>query len=79
MHRNDGALEHAEMTLDVARLLDEQVWGRAPQFNNDFAVQNQCVVGEKHLKLRLSARENLWSHTVRAQRAAANKYASCTA
>ncbi|MDO8294439.1 MAG: single-stranded-DNA-specific exonuclease RecJ [Gallionella sp.] len=53
----DGALEHAEMTLDVARLLDEQVWGQgfpAPQFNDDFAVQNQRVVGEKHLKLRLS-------------------------
>ncbi|MFZ2524754.1 MAG: single-stranded-DNA-specific exonuclease RecJ [Candidatus Ferrigenium altingense] len=58
----DGALEHAEMTLDVARLLDEQVWGQgfpAPQFNNDFAVQNQRVVGEKHLKLRLSARGKL--------------------
>lgn len=53
----DGALEHAEMNLDVARLLDEQVWGHgfpAPQFNDDFAVQNQRVVGEKHLKLRLS-------------------------
>ncbi|MHB0925604.1 MAG: single-stranded-DNA-specific exonuclease RecJ [Gallionellaceae bacterium] len=58
----DGALEHAEMTLDIARLLDEQVWGQgfpAPQFNNDFAVQNQRVVGEKHLKLRLSARGKL--------------------
>ena len=54
----DGALEHAEMNLDVARLLDEQVWGQgfpAPQFNDNFAVQNQRVVGEKHLKLRLNA------------------------
>ena len=54
----DGVLEPAEMNLDVARLLDEQVWGQgfpAPQFNDDFAVQNQRVVGEKHLKLRLSA------------------------
>ncbi|MDP2694543.1 MAG: single-stranded-DNA-specific exonuclease RecJ [Gallionella sp.] len=53
----DGTLEHAEMTLDVARLLDEQVWGQgfpAPQFNDNFVVQNQRVVGEKHLKLRLS-------------------------
>ena len=52
----DGALEHAEMTLDIARLLDEQVWGQgfpAPQFNNNFAVQNQRVVGERHLKLQL--------------------------
>ncbi|MDD5385094.1 MAG: single-stranded-DNA-specific exonuclease RecJ [Gallionella sp.] len=58
----DGALEHAEMTLDVARLLDEQVWGQgfpAPQFNNNFAVQNQRVVGEKHLKLRLNMQGKL--------------------
>lgn len=26
----------------------------APQFDNDFVVENQRVVGEKHLKLRLS-------------------------
>lgn len=54
----DGALGPAEMNLEVARLLDEQVWGQgfpAPQFNADFTVQNQRVVGEKHLKLRLSA------------------------
>jgi single-stranded-DNA-specific exonuclease len=52
----DGALEIAEMNLDVARSLDAQVWGQgfpAPQFNDDFVVQNQRVVGEKHLKLRL--------------------------
>jgi len=58
----DGALEHAEMNLEVARLLDEQVWGQgfpAPQFDDDFVVQNQRVVGEKHLKLRLSAKGKL--------------------
>ena len=58
----DGALEHAEMNLDVAHLLDEQVWGQgfpAPQFNNDFVVQNQRVVGERHLKLRLSTQGKL--------------------
>ena len=52
----DGALDNAEMSLDVARSLDAQVWGQgfpAPQFNDDFVVQNQRVVGEKHLKLRL--------------------------
>lgn len=52
----DGALAQQDMTLEVARLLDEQVWGQgfpAPQFNDDFAVMNQRVVGEKHLKLRL--------------------------
>jgi len=52
----DGALDVAEMNLDIARLLDEQVWGQgfpAPQFSNDLIVHNQRVVGEKHLKLRL--------------------------
>jgi len=58
----DGALEHAEMTLDVARLLDEQVWGQgfpAPQFNDNFVVQSQRVVGERHLKLRLNMQGKL--------------------
>ncbi len=58
----DGALEHAEINLDVAHLLDEQVWGQgfpAPQFNDDLIVQSQRVVGEKHLKLRLSVRGKL--------------------
>ena len=53
----DGALEHVEMSLDVARMLDEHVWGQgfpAPVFSDYFTVQNQRVVGEKHLKLRLS-------------------------
>lgn len=52
----DGALDVAEMNLDIARLLDEQVWGQgfpAPQFSDDLIVHNQRVVGEKHLKLRL--------------------------
>jgi single-stranded-DNA-specific exonuclease len=55
----DGALDVAEMNLEVARILDEQVWGQgfpAPQFSDDFVVQNQRVVGEKHLKLRLGAK-----------------------
>jgi single-stranded-DNA-specific exonuclease len=58
----DGALEPAEMNLDIARILDAQVWGQgfpAPQFDDDFVVQNQRVVGEKHLKLRLEAQGKL--------------------
>jgi single-stranded-DNA-specific exonuclease len=54
----DGALDAAEMNLDVARLLEGQVWGQgfpAPQFSDDFIIRNQRVVGEKHLKLQLSA------------------------
>jgi len=56
----DGALSPAEMTLEAARLLDEQVWGQgfaSPQFDDDFEVVNQRVVGEKHLKLRLATEE----------------------
>jgi len=55
----DGALEPAEMNLDLARLLEEQVWGQgfpAPQFSNDFTVQNQRIVGAKHLRLRLATK-----------------------
>lgn len=53
----DGGLEQGGMTLEMAHLLDEQVWGQGfpvPQFDNDFVVENQRIVGEKHLKLRLS-------------------------
>ncbi len=52
----DGSLEHEDMTMEIARLLDRQVWGQgfpAPQFDDEFAVANQRVVGEKHLRLRL--------------------------
>jgi single-stranded-DNA-specific exonuclease len=55
----DGALDIAEMNLDNARLLDEQVWGQsfpAPQFSDDLIVHDQRVVGEKHLKLRLGTK-----------------------
>jgi single-stranded-DNA-specific exonuclease len=53
----DGALDVAEMNVDIAQRLDEQVWGQgfpAPLFNDDFTVQHQRVVGEKHLKLKVS-------------------------
>ncbi|MGA7593583.1 MAG: single-stranded-DNA-specific exonuclease RecJ [Gallionella sp.] len=52
----DGALNPAEMNLEIARLLEGQVWGQgfpAPQFSDDFIVISQRVVGEKHLKLQL--------------------------
>ncbi|MDZ4202820.1 MAG: single-stranded-DNA-specific exonuclease RecJ [Gallionella sp.] len=52
----DGALDSGEMNLELAQLLDAQVWGQgfpAPQFNDDFIVQSQRPVGGKHLKLRL--------------------------
>jgi len=53
----DGSLEPAYLDLGVARLLDHQVWGQGfpqPLFCDDFEVQGQRVVGDKHLKLRLA-------------------------
>ncbi|MEI7456731.1 MAG: DHHA1 domain-containing protein [Nitrosomonadales bacterium] len=56
----DGPLDSSGMTLAAAKLLDEQVWGQgfpAPQFDDDFEVINQRIVGEKHLKLQLATDE----------------------
>src|SRR5882672_7546672 len=53
----DGSLEPAYLNLGLAQLLDHQVWGQGfpqPLFCDDFEVQGQRVVGEKHLKLRLA-------------------------
>ncbi|MDE2365506.1 MAG: single-stranded-DNA-specific exonuclease RecJ [Betaproteobacteria bacterium] len=52
----DGDLEEAEMNLDLARQLGDQVWGQGfvqPAFLTRFQVQEQRIVGEKHSKLKL--------------------------
>jgi len=52
----DGALEPSHCTLDVARMLEAQIWGQGfpqPLFCDTFVVESQRVVGERHLKLRL--------------------------
>lgn len=52
----DGALEATEFSLELARELQQQVWGQGfaePLFEGDFDVESQRVVGEKHLKLKL--------------------------
>ncbi|TDI78191.1 MAG: single-stranded-DNA-specific exonuclease RecJ [Betaproteobacteria bacterium] len=52
----DGDLNESEMNLELAQLLTEQAWGQGfpyPSFNARFSVENQRVVGEKHLKLKL--------------------------
>jgi single-stranded-DNA-specific exonuclease len=52
----DGALDHAHCTLEVARMLDGEIWGQGfpqPVFCDNFTVESQRVVGERHLKLRL--------------------------
>ena len=53
---SDGALAAQDIHLEFAQQLDAQIWGQgfpAPLFDDDFAVESQRVVGEKHLKLRL--------------------------
>ncbi len=53
----DGGLDAQALTLGAAQKLEEQVWGQgfpAPQFDDTFAVVSQRIVGEKHLKLKLS-------------------------
>jgi len=53
----DGELESAYFTLEVAQMLDNQIWGQGfpqPMFCDTFAVEAQRVVGGKHTKLRLS-------------------------
>jgi single-stranded-DNA-specific exonuclease len=52
----DGALAASDFSLDIARSLEQQVWGQGfpqPLFEGEFTVQSQRVVGEKHLKLTL--------------------------
>jgi single-stranded-DNA-specific exonuclease len=52
----DGALEAAYHSLEVAQLLEAQIWGQGfppPLFCDSFHVESQRVVGERHLRLRL--------------------------
>jgi single-stranded-DNA-specific exonuclease len=52
----DGELEAAYHSLEVAQLLEAQIWGQGfppPLFCDSFVVEDQRVVGERHLKLRL--------------------------
>jgi len=53
----DGALDPEHVTLGVAQLLEQQIWGQGfpqPLFCDTFSVESQRVVGERHLKLRLA-------------------------
>jgi single-stranded-DNA-specific exonuclease len=52
----DGDVQPADLTLSVAEALRAQVWGQGfpePLFGGRFAVIQQRVVGERHLKLKL--------------------------
>ena len=52
----DGSLDAPHFTLEVARLLEAQIWGQGfpqPLFCDTFEVETRRVVGERHLKLML--------------------------
>lgn len=52
----DGALEDGYISLETARLLENEIWGQgfpAPLFVDEFEVEQQRILKEKHLKLRL--------------------------
>ncbi|MDE1989758.1 MAG: single-stranded-DNA-specific exonuclease RecJ [Betaproteobacteria bacterium] len=60
---HDGEPEEAEMTLQVAQALQARVWGQGfpePLFQGRFAVVQQRVVGQRHLKLKLRRQERLF-------------------
>lgn len=53
----DGELELAYLTLEVAQMIENQIWGQGfpqPVFCDTFDVVSQRIVGEKHTKLRLA-------------------------
>ncbi len=53
----DGELLNNEITIELAKDIDKQVWGQAfpsPVFDGTFQVINQKIMGEKHLRLTLA-------------------------
>ena len=53
----DGTIEAAALDFDFVRTLEAQVWGQgfvAPSYQGSFNVIEQRVVGEKHLKLKVT-------------------------
>ncbi|MDP3135364.1 MAG: DHHA1 domain-containing protein [Burkholderiaceae bacterium] len=52
----DGNLEGAYFSLETVRLLENEIWGQGfppPLFLDEFEVEQQRVLKDKHLKLRL--------------------------
>ncbi len=52
----DGPLEGSYLSLATARLLENEIWGQgfpAPLFVDEFEVEQQRVLKDKHLKLKL--------------------------
>ena len=53
----DGSLEPEYATLELARALEAEVWGQGfppPRFADEFTVESQRLVGEKHLRAKLA-------------------------
>ncbi|MGL1832660.1 single-stranded-DNA-specific exonuclease RecJ [Rhodocyclaceae bacterium SMB388] len=53
----DGTLEGGWMSLDSARLIEQDIWGQgfpAPVFDDRFRVERQRLLKDRHLKLQLS-------------------------
>lgn len=53
----DGALESGWMSLEGARLIEQDIWGQgfpAPLFDDVFRVENQRLLKDRHLKLQLA-------------------------
>jgi single-stranded-DNA-specific exonuclease len=56
----DGSLESSYYSLEVARLLEAEVWGSgfpSPVFEDVFAVEQQRLLQDRHLKLRVRRNE----------------------
>jgi single-stranded-DNA-specific exonuclease len=52
----DGPLQASEITLGLIEAVDRQIWGQgfpAPLFDNEFAVLDQRLIKDQHLKLTL--------------------------
>ncbi len=57
----DGELQADEIRIDRIQEMERAVWGQgfpSPQFQGDFTVITQRLVGEKHLKLEVSLEQN---------------------
>lgn len=53
----DGSLIAVDISLETARLLEQEVWGQGfppPVFDNVFHVERQRILKDRHLKLELS-------------------------
>jgi single-stranded-DNA-specific exonuclease len=60
---NDGPLDIADISLEKAVLLREQIWGHGfpePCFYDRFDVVSQRIAGDRHLKLRLARQQRIF-------------------